>query len=1074
MRRSPRRCCWPGASGRPTWRACRLIVDATPPDHEDLPSWLISLGRTLTSLAKLNGDPDDLDDLDAAISAFERASAIMAADDPGRAAALSGVRNARWLRFERTKDPADLDATVEVARRAAAVPISSETGDRKRALLIEQLTGLAEMFQNESEGENGASVDFSEISRGFMEAAANVGSDDLLRQSRRWEGYAAALESRFDLNGDLESLDTAISAYETALVGTTLGEDERAELMNSLAVSLTRRFLQTSAQEDQARYMDLLSQSLATTTDAVDAARYRGNLAMSLLVLSTQRNDVEQLDAAIDMARQALADLPPGHPAEADFQNILGQGLSFRSQLLQSLADAQEAVELGQKSAAVDGDLPKQAQRMASLAVSQALLAERTLQPASVDQAVEATRAAVNACPEGDPMRFLFLGRLAQLLMARYQAQDGAPDLEEAVSAGREAVAAVSASPRHAELGSALLGLGVSLRLRFERESDPADLDEAIERFRTGLASLRIPAERIACMLQLASALERRGTRADLESAMAVLAGAADGESFPPSARITAAREGARLQAPSHQHQAGAAALLKEAVLLLPRVVPRRLERGDQQYAISQFDGLAADAAALTLDDRSLPRGQRAVRALQLLEAGRAVLLSQALETRSDLTELRSEHRELADRYVELCAVLEGGSGAGVERTARVFAKLQEQIRGLPGFASFGLPTRGEDLVAQASGGGVVVFNISRYRCDALVVTPKGVEVVRLRGLTYDGVTRMVEVFQRALRDTIDENADPRTAQSSLTQVLQELFHQAALPALTALGHDRSRQGDHPLPRVWWAPGGRLGQLPIHAAGYHGVTPDRSRWAVMDRVVSSYTPTIGALQHARQRAARTPGVPARALVVALATTPGLPGADRLAAVSREAGLVRGLLPEPVVLSEPGLFTDLPAGEAALPTTANVLENLPRCTISHFVCHGTSDPANPSRSRLLLQDPDTPLTVAALAPVDTDNARLAYLSACSTAATSSTDLLDEAIHLTSAFQLAGFPHVIGNLWEASDAVAYRIAELFYDGLGDRDGPRTSRSAESLHNAVQEIRSDNPDHPFLWAGYLHAGA
>ncbi|MFB7969878.1 CHAT domain-containing protein [Streptomyces rubiginosohelvolus] len=177
---------------------------------------------------------------------------------------------------------------------------------------------------------------------------------------------------------------------------------------------------------------------------------------------------------------------------------------------------------------------------------------------------------------------------------------------------------------------------------------------------------------------------------------------------------------------------------------------------------------------------------------------------------------------------------------------------------------------------------------------------------------------------------------------------------------------------------------------------------------------------------------------------------------------------------PFSLCEPGLFTGPSAVAADLPTTTNVLENLPGCTISHFVCHGTSDPANPSRSRLILQDPDTPLTVSALAPVDIGNARLAYLSACSTAATAGTELLDESIHLTSAFQLAGFPHVIGNLWEASDGVAQRIAERFYAGITTRDGPDPGRSAASLHSAVQEIRSDNPDHPFLWAGYLHAGA
>ena len=79
-------------------------------------------------------------------------------------------------------------------------------------------------------------------------------------------------------------------------------------------------------------------------------------------------------------------------------------------------------------------------------------------------------------------------------------------------------------------------------------------------------------------------------------------------------------------------------------MLLLPRITMCRLERGDRQHAIGTFAGLAADAAALVLADPATSAGQRPARALGLLEAGRAVLLSQALETRSRLTDLRAQH----------------------------------------------------------------------------------------------------------------------------------------------------------------------------------------------------------------------------------------------------------------------------------------------------------------------------------------------------------------------------------------------------------------------------------------------
>jgi CHAT domain-containing protein len=102
-------------------------------------------------------------------------------------------------------------------------------------------------------------------------------------------------------------------------------------------------------------------------------------------------------------------------------------------------------------------------------------------------------------------------------------------------------------------------------------------------------------------------------------------------------------------------------------------------------------------------------------------------------------------------------------------------------------------------------------------------------------------------------------------------------------------------------------------------------------------------------------------------------------------------------------------------------------------------------------------------------------RLVFLSACRTAYTADTDLLDEAIHLTSAFLLVGARHVIGTLWEVHDATAPEMAASFYRGLRTAAGKLdTDRAAPALHDAVREVRDRYPHMPYLWAGYLHVGA
>jgi hypothetical protein len=263
-------------------------------------------------------------------------------------------------------------------------------------------------------------------------------------------------------------------------------------------------------------------------------------------------------------------------------------------------------------------------------------------------------------------------------------------------------------------------------------------------------------------------------------------------------------------------------------------------------------------------------------------------------------------------------------------------------------------------------------------------------------------------------------------------------------------------------PRVWWIPGGLLSLLPVHAAGHHADDlHDPRRRAVLDRVISSYTPTIRALRYARQhgRAAAE----GSSLIVSMPVTPDLQGGE-LPYAEAEASEVRTLLPRPVVLT------------GADATLDNVLANLPGSAIAHFACHGASDPADPSQSRLLLNDHKrAPLTVARLASVNLEQAQLAYLSACRTAFAYNTELIDEAIHVATAFQLAGFPQVIGTGWEINDRLAPQVAAALYAALRPEPGMlETSQAATALHKAIQKARGRYPLHPYLWGAFLHAGA
>jgi hypothetical protein len=574
--------------------------------------------------------------------------------------------------------------------------------------------------------------------------------------------------------------------------------------------------------------------------------------------------------------------------------------------------------------------------------------------------------------------------------------------------------------------------------------------------------------------------------------------------------RIPAARAAAELAAAAQP--ALAADLLEQAVRLLPEIAPRQLERQDQQHALGGLSGLAGDAAGLVLAAENAPSAERATLALRLLEAGRAVLFSQALEVRSDLTDLTEQHPALAERFIQLRDLLdqpadsaasaallavEDQVAGAVSEPARIvadrrqlaqeFADVIAEIQAKEGFGSFARPPDTAELRQQASAGPVVVFNVSQYRSDALLLTTDGISSLPLPGLTMQAVNAQITAFHQALDSAAHAKTatERATAQRQLSQTLRWLWDTAAGPILDALGYRAGPARDMPWPRLWWAPGGLMGLLPIHAAGYHDDPDGPDKRTVIDRVVSSYTPTITALRHARRhyRAPSGPPTPAEVLIVAMPTTPGLPGHGRLSFVAEEARMLASRLPGAITLTEPDPADDSGPSVAALdpattPTRANVLTRLASCSAAHFACHGANDPADPSGSLLLLHDHrDAPLTVSALSSVRLDHARLAYLSACSTALSTNVQLIDEAIHLTSAFQIAGYPHVIGTLWAIDDRVAVQIADAFYAKvIGAEPGPAFSASdaAVALHEAVRKLRDALPATPSLWASHIHAGA
>ena len=510
------------------------------------------------------------------------------------------------------------------------------------------------------------------------------------------------------------------------------------------------------------------------------------------------------------------------------------------------------------------------------------------------------------------------------------------------------------------------------------------------------------------------------------------------------------------------------------AIGLIGQVAARHLPAGDKQHQLASLTALGADAAACALN---VGQPQRA---FELAEHARGVLIAEAFDAHADLSELRARAPDLAGRFEALRDDLNiaglaqprvmaitalgereiAGLAAPAESQHRLGQRWNDllgEIRSLPGFEMFMLPPPFETLAAAAADGPVALLNVSRFRCDALILSDRVDGHADVQLVALPQVDPMVAASHaRAILSGFQNPLSTLTATKAVHGTLAWLWNAVVRPVLDSQGFLAANPSPR-LPRIWWCPTGALSYLPLHAAGLPDTSAEQPNSA-LDYVVSSYTPSIRALL---QRSGRDRGYsgPVTALVVAMSATPG---ELDLPAVAAETQLVERACPEALVLEGPQACREA------------VVTALADRSLAHFACHAVSDERDPSSSHLVLYDHQTrPLTVAGIIQCETNAAELAFLSACSTAQTSPS-LIDEALHITSAFQVAGFPQVVGTLWPVIDSAAAGIVGDFYSRyMPDGSGMPAETAAYALHEATRQARHRYRKNPLFWAAYIHVG-
>jgi tetratricopeptide (TPR) repeat protein len=897
-------------------------VAATPDDDPDRAGLLVNLGAALEARFMRSGHPRDLD---RAVAVREQALAALPEDRSERIGLLVSLGAALQARFEHSGQPGDLDRAVAVREQALAATPADD------AVRAGRLTELSNSLERRFES-SGQLADLNRAAELGEQAVASSHGDDQER-AVLLSNLSGVLWRRSERTGDIADLNRAVELGEQAVAADPTGDPELAGMLSQLGQALSLRFERTGAMADLNRAAETSERALAATPVHEHRRASRlSNLGRTLQRRFNRTGELADLNRAVEVGEEAVATAAAGHPERPRYLSNLSAALRMRYMRTGELADLNRAVDVGEQAAATVAE--GHHERLAYLSTLGTVLDQRfarTGELADLNRALEVGEQALAATAADHPGRGTVLSNVGLALQRRFAHTGEVADINRAVDLGGQAVAATS--PDHPLRAGMLYNLGLALELRFERAVAHDDMTRAV--------------------IDLIAAIEDSLQAAQTNTA-------------PPSLRASAAHMWGRLAA-RWQDWASAIDGYATAISLLPLVAPRGLGRGSQEHELSRLMGLGSDAAACCLQAGQVEQ------AVELWEQGRGVLFGQALDTRTDISVLAERHPQLASRFTDIRDELDGVTGladdlaavvpgvplpvgGGPAATARAAAdrrrelaeRLDEviaEIRALPGFDRFMLPQPFSELQRAADQGPVVLVNVSGIRSDAIILTSGGVEVVPLSELRPAAVRDQAVALFSALGDAQHAAAQGTRdeAEARLSQQLRWLWDSVTGPVLEQLGVTGIPGADQPWPRVWWCPSGLLAFLPLHAAGDHCTRFEPAARAVLDRAVSSYTPTIRALIHARRTgtAEATDTGSGRAVVVVM---PHTPGAGDLPGAAAEAALISELLAGQVLLLD---------GQQA--TNTSVAAVLPRFPWAHFACHGTSDAVNPSASRLLLHD-----------------------------------------------------------------------------------------------------------------------
>ncbi|GAA3536818.1 tetratricopeptide repeat protein [Kribbella ginsengisoli] len=428
--------------------------------------------------------------------------------------------------------------------------------------------------------------------------------------------------------------------------------------------------------------IDLLHEALdKSPKEELSRGYWFFKLSIALQYRAREAASTDDYDYAIGCARHSLEDLPRQDPNWATYLANLGYLLQTRFEFSGRTDDINEAVTLCREAADVgDQTDDSKSARQHTLTLALRDRYRLTGNLSDLDEAIDVSREALRGYGETSSM-YSYHSSLGNALRARFDRLGNKADIDDAIESATAALNGVRADDA-AEVAIMQTNLANALRERFHLSGDIADLEHSIRLWRTALTIQGGPELRLGVEVNLANGLQDRyralgdakglleaidmwrralerlhagsplraqvasnlgnalwdvykltSDASRLDQAVTMWTNAANAEGAPIQVRVAAACE-MGLVASEEGDWALAAKAYATAIALLPVLAWRGTARRNRENQLTKYDGLASQGAAAML------AAGRYEEALACLEQGRAVLWSQSVETRTELTDL--------------------------------------------------------------------------------------------------------------------------------------------------------------------------------------------------------------------------------------------------------------------------------------------------------------------------------------------------------------------------------------------------------------------------------------------------